>query len=111
MHALFEARLNLDWVYRNSVIIHYRGRNKPWKENYVGQLDVSYIDQIKRICILHKIDILLLAMNEENILFAKYRNDLPALPSLYRSIRTLSWQIASNLGHQRPWITHTSHCL
>lgn len=33
---------NLDWVRANSVIIHYCGRNKPWKENYFGILDVFY---------------------------------------------------------------------
>jgi len=46
--------------------------------------DESYIDQIKRICISHKIDILLSVMDEENILFAKHRNNLPVryLPSI-----------------------------
>lgn len=33
---------NLDWVRSNSVIIHYCGRNKPWKENYMGILDIFY---------------------------------------------------------------------
>jgi len=42
LHAPFEKELDLDWVRRNSVIIHYCGRNKPWKENYFGQLDVFY---------------------------------------------------------------------
>lgn len=32
----------VDWVRANSVIIHYCGRNKPWKENYLGILDVFY---------------------------------------------------------------------
>ncbi len=32
-----------------SVIIHYCGRNKPWKENYVGQLDVFYKEAEKRL--------------------------------------------------------------
>ena len=41
-HAPFEKALNLDWVRQNAVIIHYCGRNKPWKENYIGQLGVFY---------------------------------------------------------------------
>lgn len=42
MHAPFEKSLDLNWVRENSVIIHYCGRNKPWKENYIGQLNVFY---------------------------------------------------------------------
>lgn len=34
--------LDLDWVRENSVIIHYFGRNKPWKDSYRGILDVFY---------------------------------------------------------------------
>ncbi len=34
--------LNLDWVRKNSVIIHYCGKNKPWKEGYNGILDIFY---------------------------------------------------------------------
>ena len=41
-HAPFEKELDLDWVRKNSVIIHYCGRNKPWKNNYRGVLDVFY---------------------------------------------------------------------
>ncbi len=49
LHAPFEEGLDLDWVRKNSVIIHYCGRNKPWKENYVGQLDVFYREAVKRL--------------------------------------------------------------
>ncbi len=49
MHSPFEKGLDLDWVRKNSVIIHYCGRNKPWKENYVGQLDVFYKEAAKRL--------------------------------------------------------------
>lgn len=42
LHAPFEHDLNLQWVAENAVIIHYCGRNKPWKDNYMGQLDVFY---------------------------------------------------------------------
>lgn len=31
-------KINLDWVRRNTVIIHYNGCFKPWKENYHGQM-------------------------------------------------------------------------
>lgn len=37
-----EERRLVDWVRANGVIIHYCGRNKPWKENYLGILDVFY---------------------------------------------------------------------
>lgn len=42
LHAPFERSLTIDWISKNSVIIHYCGRNKPWKENYKGYLDVFY---------------------------------------------------------------------
>lgn len=48
-HAPFEKGLDLDWVRKNSAIIHYCGRNKPWKENYVGQLDVFYKEAAERL--------------------------------------------------------------
>lgn len=31
-----------EWVEENAVIIHYFGKNKPWKENYHGFLDHYY---------------------------------------------------------------------
>lgn len=37
-----EAKVDLDWIRRNSVIIHYCGKNKPWSDNYHGILDVFY---------------------------------------------------------------------
>lgn len=37
-----QPKRNLDWVRRNAVIIHYCGRNKPWKEGYIGVLGVFY---------------------------------------------------------------------
>ena len=42
LHAPFEKDMTLDWVRKNAVIIHYCGRNKPWKGNYKGVLDVFY---------------------------------------------------------------------
>jgi len=35
-------KLDLEWVRENTVIIHYFGKNKPWKPNYHGCLDVFY---------------------------------------------------------------------
>ena len=34
--------VDMDWVKQNSAIIHYCGRNKPWKDNYIGFLDDFY---------------------------------------------------------------------
>ena len=34
--------LDLQWVRGNAVIIHYYGKNKPWKSGYNGILDVFY---------------------------------------------------------------------
>lgn len=35
-------KLDLDWVRKNSVVIHYCGKNKPWGQHYNGILDVFY---------------------------------------------------------------------
>lgn len=48
-HAPFEKDLTLTWVRANSVIIHYCGRNKPWKNNYHGQLNVFYDEALSRL--------------------------------------------------------------
>lgn len=45
----FERDFNLEWVKKHSVIIHYCGRNKPWKENYIGQLSVFYQQAIEQM--------------------------------------------------------------
>lgn len=39
-------KLDLQWVRENAVIIHYYGKNKPWKEGYNGQLDVFFQENI-----------------------------------------------------------------
>ena len=46
LHWDSEAWMNVEWVRKNSVIIHYCGRNKPWKENYRGRLNVFYDEEI-----------------------------------------------------------------
>lgn len=43
------VELDLDWVRENSRIIHYCGRNKPWKENYLGKLDCFYHQYAKQV--------------------------------------------------------------
>ncbi len=48
-HAPFEKELDMDWVRKNSVIIHYCGRNKPWKNNYIGQLNVFYNETLSKL--------------------------------------------------------------
>lgn len=35
-------KIDVEWVRKNSVIIHYCGKNKPWKKDYSGVLDVFY---------------------------------------------------------------------
>ncbi|MBR3694255.1 MAG: glycosyltransferase family 8 protein [Erysipelotrichales bacterium] len=39
-------KIDIEWVRDNSVIIHYYGRNKPWKKHYIGILDVFYDELI-----------------------------------------------------------------
>ena len=34
--------LDLQWVRKNAVIIHYYGKNKPWKTGYAGVLGIFY---------------------------------------------------------------------
>ncbi len=46
-HGNLEREINMDWVRENCVIIHYCGRNKPWKDNYFGQLDVFYKEMLQ----------------------------------------------------------------
>lgn len=33
---------SVDWIRKHAVIIHYYGKNKPWKKDYKGQLDIFY---------------------------------------------------------------------
>lgn len=41
-------RHNLDWVRENTVVIHYCGKNRPWKPHYIGQLGVFYEEIVKK---------------------------------------------------------------
>lgn len=42
-------KIDMKWVVNNACIIHYYGRNKPWKEDYIGDLDVFYHIYEKRL--------------------------------------------------------------
>ena len=44
-----EAFMNLDWVREHSAIIHYCGKNKPWKEKYIGSLGIFYYEAEQRM--------------------------------------------------------------
>ncbi len=40
-------KINLDWVRKNTAIIHFNGSQKPWKEKYKGKLRDFYFDYKK----------------------------------------------------------------
>lgn len=48
-HAPFEKGLTEEWVRRNAAIIHYCGKNKPWKERYNGKLNIFYNETLKKM--------------------------------------------------------------
>ena len=37
-----DYKIDLNWVEKNNFIIHYLGKNKPWKDNYKGILEDYY---------------------------------------------------------------------
>jgi lipopolysaccharide biosynthesis glycosyltransferase len=39
---LSHDKIDLDWIRQNTVIIHYYGKQKPWKKSYLGKLDIFY---------------------------------------------------------------------
>ncbi len=41
-HPQSVGRNELDFVRKNSAVIHYCGRNKPWKSGYIGKLGIFY---------------------------------------------------------------------
>lgn len=49
LHSPFEKELTLDWIRKHSIIIHYCDRNKPWKDNYIGSLDIFYKEAVARM--------------------------------------------------------------
>lgn len=37
-----KARIDLEWVRRNTVVVHYCGKPKPWSKNYIGPLGILW---------------------------------------------------------------------
>ena len=48
-NRLFGKRRNFDWYKNNTVIFHYCGKNKPWKEDYSGVFGVFYQETLARM--------------------------------------------------------------
>ena len=44
MRSKKKNKIDLDWVKNNNIIIHYLGRNKPWKDKYKGILKDFYFE-------------------------------------------------------------------
>ena len=42
-------QIDLDWVRRNTVIVHYNGQYKPWKPDYKGVLQDFYYEYRKKL--------------------------------------------------------------
>ena len=42
-------KIGLKWIRKNTVIIHYYGKNKPWNEKYIGNLNLFYDKTIQRM--------------------------------------------------------------
>lgn len=47
--TLASAEVNLEWVKNNTVIIHYNGQYKPWKEGYKGIMQGFYYHYDKTV--------------------------------------------------------------
>lgn len=41
--------ITIKWICKNTVIIHYYGRNKPWNKNYIGHLNCFYNKVVRKI--------------------------------------------------------------
>ena len=42
LHLPKEEKLGIDWIRNHTAVVHYYGRNKPWKEGYHGKLGIFY---------------------------------------------------------------------
>ena len=49
LHRFNGDGMTLDDVRQRSAVIHYCGRNKPWKPGYVGELDVFYNEIVSQM--------------------------------------------------------------
>lgn len=45
--------IDIDWIRHNSVIIHYYGKNKPWREGYCGILNIFYNEVVENDVLIH----------------------------------------------------------
>lgn len=41
--------ITIDWIKRNTSIIHYCGKNKPWHDHYIGVLDIFYTSLLEEL--------------------------------------------------------------
>ena len=39
---------DLDWVIKNTVVLHFCGRDKPWDEDYIGRFAGLYKHYFKK---------------------------------------------------------------
>jgi len=45
----YNSKIDLKWIRKNTIIIHYYGKNKPWKKNYKGILNCFYNEVLKEV--------------------------------------------------------------
>ena len=44
-----KSKIGMKWICKNTVIIHYFGRNKPWNSGYIGKLGCFYEKLIEEL--------------------------------------------------------------
>ena len=44
-----KSKIGIKWICRNTVIIHYFGKNKPWNSGYIGKLGCFYYKFLKEL--------------------------------------------------------------
>ncbi len=89
-------KIDLEWVRKNTVIVHYYGRNKPWKEYYIGILGVLYEEQLTRNRKRKDTD------DNEKEQLEMLNQQLKELMGLYRGITN-----RSNISENEFWIWYS----
>lgn len=56
-----KEKITLKWICKNTVIIHYYGKNKPWNKEYIGKLDYFYHRVEKKLINENKNRVLILS--------------------------------------------------
>ena len=46
--AISMGEWDLDWVIKNTVVLHFCGRDKPWDEDYIGRFASLYKHYFKK---------------------------------------------------------------